>query len=56
MIEKNFWQSKKFWIAVIASVCGIVKATCDVDLEWAIYPLMAYLLGQGVADIGKQKK
>ena len=56
MLEKEFWRSKKFWVAVIGAVCGVIKATCDIDLEYAIYPLMAYLIGQGIADYGKYKK
>lgn len=56
MEEKEWYKSKKFWAAMVAAVCGVVKASCDVDLEWAIYPLLAYLLSQGIADVGKYGK
>ena len=51
-------QSKKFIAAIIASVLGIVGVYLDIpmqDILVIIAPLGAYTVGQGIADIGKEK-
>ena len=56
MLEKKFYQSKKFYVMVVATIIGLCKAFgVEADLEYAIYPLMAYLLSQGIADLGRHK-
>jgi len=56
MPEKKFYRSKKFWAAVVATIIGLCKAFgVEADLEYAIYPLMAYLLSQGIADLGRHR-
>jgi uncharacterized membrane protein YqaE (UPF0057 family) len=58
--EKQFWHSKKFWAAVVAVAVPIVNhffklgLTQDVVIQ-VIGPISAYILGQGLADLGKNK-
>lgn len=59
-MEKPFWYSKKFWTAVIATAVPVLNHTFDIGLSQEnvtqiIGPLMAYILGQGLADLGKNK-
>lgn len=59
-MEKPFWHSKKFWTAVIATAVPILNHAFDIGLtqESLIQvtgPLIAYILGQGLADLGKNK-
>ena len=57
MLEKKFYKSKKFWVAIVATGIGLAKAFgVEADLEWALYPLISYLLAQGITDWGKYKK
>jgi hypothetical protein len=58
--EKQFWKSKKWWAAVVAAVLPIVNKVLGFDLDpselvLVSTPLVGYILGQGVADIGKNK-
>jgi uncharacterized membrane protein YqaE (UPF0057 family) len=58
--EKQFWHSKKFWAAVVAVAVPIVNhffklgLTQDVVIQ-VVGPISAYILGQGLADLGKNK-
>ena len=58
--EKQFWHSKKFWAAVVAVTVPIVNhffklgLTQDVVVQ-VVGPISAYILGQGLADLGKNK-
>lgn len=56
--EKKFWYSKKFWFAVIGALVPPVNALFGFDLSIAeisgiVGPLMVYVIGQGIADAGK---
>ena len=53
-MDKNFWKSKKFWVMIVSVVFGILKMTgVDVPSEMFAGPT-AYLVGQGIADHGKE--
>ncbi len=53
--EKPFYKSKKFWYAVVIAVAGIAReAGLNIPME-AIYAGLALILGQGLADLGKNK-
>ena len=57
-MEKSFWHSKKFWTAVIATAVPVLNHIFEIGLnqEAMIHvsaPLIAYILGQGLADLGK---
>jgi hypothetical protein len=59
-MEKKFWHSKKFWAAVVAAGVPILnhffKAGLTQDVVMQIVgPIVAYILGQGLADLGKNK-
>lgn len=59
--EKAFYKSKKWWAAVVAAVLPIVNKVLGFDLDptelvLVSSPLVGYILGQGVADIGKNSK
>lgn len=60
-MEKKFYHSKKFWASVIA-VAVPMSNHCfgwgmDVDsVITMMAPVLAYILGQGMADMGKNKK
>tara|TARA_B100000579_G_C22849354_1_gene866367 strand:+ start:10915 stop:11148 length:234 start_codon:yes stop_codon:yes gene_type:complete len=56
--EKKFWHSKKWWamlagvlVPVINKVSGLELST--VEILTITGPLLTYILGQGVADLGK---
>ncbi len=60
-MEKTFWKSKKFWASVIAVVVPMSNHMfgwgMDVDsVVTMMTPMLAYILGQGMADMGKNKK
>ena len=60
-MEKTFWKSKKFWAYVIAVVVPMSNHMfgwgMDVDsVVTMMTPMLAYILGQGMADMGKNKK
>ncbi|GEM_PF-3410900 len=51
--EKPFYKSKKFWYAVAIAFTGIAKeAGFDIPTE-ALYAGIALILGQALADFGK---
>jgi len=60
MSEKKFWHSKKFWAAVVGVSVPILNhffdlgLTADVIMQ-VLGPIGAYILGQGLADLGKNK-
>jgi len=57
---KDLLASKKFRVAVltvvgmIATKLGVPESTVS-ELTLLIAPLLAYIVGQGIADIGKEK-
>ena len=53
--EKLFWQSKKFWGGVVALAILIVDQVTGADLWMVALPVLVYIFGQGLADIGKNK-
>ena len=60
MNEKKFWHSKKFWAAVAGVAVPIVNHYLDLGLTTEVVmqivgPIGAYILGQGLADLGKNK-
>lgn len=59
--EKKFWHSKKFWAAVIAASVPIWNKVFNIQLSTAditavTSPIIAYIIGQGAADLGKNAK
>ena len=59
--EKQFWKSKKWWAMSSAVSIPILNRILGLDMTYdeltlVITPLVGYILGQGVADIGKNKK
>jgi len=59
-MEKPFWHSKKFWAAVVAAGVPLLNHFFQVGLTQDIVmqivgPIVAYILGQGLADLGKNK-
>ena len=59
--EKQFWKSKKWWAMSAAVSIPILNRILGLDMTYDeltldITPLVGYILGQGVADIGKNKK
>jgi len=60
MSEKKFWHSKKFWASVAGAAVPILNHFFDLGLTpevvlQTIGPIAAYILGQGLADLGKNK-
>ena len=53
--EKPFWQSKKFWGGVIALAILIIDQYTVKELWRIALPVLVYIFGQGLADIGKNK-
>ena len=58
--EKNFWKSKKWWAMMVGVSVPILNKVLGLDLSQAevtmvITPIASYILGQGVADHGKNK-
>jgi uncharacterized membrane protein YqaE (UPF0057 family) len=59
-MEKQFWHSKKFWAALIAAGVPALNHFLDLGMTQDIVtqivgPIVAYILGQGLADLGKNK-
>jgi hypothetical protein len=59
-MEKQFWHSKKFWAAVVAAGVPILNHFFTLGLTQEVVmqivgPIAAYILGQGLADLGKNK-
>lgn len=59
-MEKPFWHSKKFWAAVVATAVPIINHVWGLGLTQdaimqIVTPVVAYILGQGLADLGKNK-
>jgi hypothetical protein len=59
--EKQFWKSKKWWAMVIAVATPILNKVFALnmgteELQLVIGPLVAYIMGQGIADVGKHKQ
>jgi hypothetical protein len=59
--EKKFWQSKKFWAACIAVLVPLGNHCFGFNLDEAtvttmMTPMLAYVVGQGMADLGKNAK
>lgn len=59
--EKQFWKSKKWWAMAAAVSIPVLNRVLGLDMTYdeltlVITPLVGYILGQGVADIGKNKK
>jgi len=59
-MEKQFWHSKKFWAAVVAAGVPILNHFLSLGLTQEVVmqivsPIVAYILGQGLADLGKNK-
>ncbi len=53
-------KSKKFQVTLIGAISGLAAALWKngpppAEIAAALSPLMAYVLGQGVADIGKER-
>jgi hypothetical protein len=60
-MEKKFYHSKKFWASAIAVTVPMSNHWfgwgMDVDsVITMMTPILAYILGQGMADMGKNKK
>jgi len=58
--EKKFWKSKKWWAMSIAVSIPLLNRVVGLDMGYdeltlVITPLVGYILGQGVADMGKHK-
>lgn len=59
--EKKFWESKKFWAACVAVLVPLGNHCFGLDLDQEtvtamMTPMLAYVLGQGMADLGKNAK
>jgi hypothetical protein len=57
-MEKAFWYSKKFWAAVVATAVPVINHVWGLGLTQdammqIVTPIVAYILGQGLADLGK---
>ena len=57
-MEKSFWHSKKFWAAAVATGVPIINHVWGLGLTQdaimqIVTPIVAYVLGQGLADLGK---
>jgi hypothetical protein len=57
-MEKPFWHSKKFWAAAVSAAVPIANHIFDLGLTQEsiiqiVTPVVAYILGQGLADLGK---
>ncbi len=55
--EKPFYQSKKFWSSVLAQLISVYAASQGfIDWQWVLAPALGFTVGQGMADLGKNKK
>ena len=55
-LEKPFYKSKKFWGGMIALVILIIDAETGRELWKVAAAPLAYVFGQGLADLGKNKE
>lgn len=60
MEEKTFWTSKKWWVGVAGVLVPVANAIFGWDLSveevlQVLAPLFAYIVGQGLADFGKNR-
>ena len=54
--EKPFYESKKFWGGVVALVIMLIDSVFPEHELWmAAMPALAYIFGQGLADLGKNR-
>ena len=56
----SFLKSKKAWTAIIGTAGGVLalfgfEDLSSSELATALSPLVAYIIGQGIADTGKEK-
>lgn len=56
--EKPFYKSKKFWASIIAVIIPVINQVFSLELDaQELVPIMApalvYVVGQGMADLGK---
>jgi len=59
MVGRPFWKSKKFWMSVAGALAVVLASTLGVPEETTMSVagiIIAYLLGQGIADHGKEKE
>ncbi len=52
------WKSKKFWMAMAGVLAVLLHETMKIPEETTLQVtgiIIAYLLGQGLADVGKAK-
>jgi len=57
-MQKSVWKSKKFWATVGACLAAIGSAYLGMEastIELLVQSLSAYVIGQGIADAGKNK-
>ena len=60
-MEKKFYHSKKFWSSLLATAIPMLNHYFGWDMDGEkvmtiMAPLMAYVFGQGLADLGKNAK
>jgi hypothetical protein len=60
MKEKEFWRSKKWLVGVVGVLVPVANAIFGWDLSvpevlQILAPLFAYIVGQGLADFGKNR-
>lgn len=58
MNEKPIWQSKKLIMSLVGVVAGWLANYLDMnplEITTVLAPVAAYVLGQGLADLGKNK-
>ena len=60
-ISKPFYLSKKFWVTALGVVIPIINKLAGWELDITeiasvLAPLVVYVLGQGIADAGKNKR
>ena len=57
-MERPWYKSKKLWATVIGVVGVVAHQIFDIPKETvskAVEMIMAYVVGQGIADLGKNK-
>lgn len=58
LIGKQLIRSKKFWVALVGLLLVVLQQAGvpleDGALEQIVQVIMAYLVGQGLADFGKE--
>lgn len=58
--EKPMWASKKVWVSFAAALIGLLNTALGWDIpveqmSMIIGPMIAYVIGQGMADLGKNQ-